>query len=211
MTIQIIRGNCREQLRYLKDDSVHCVVTSPPYFGLRDYGMAGQIGLEPTPDEFVDELVSVFSDVRRVLRPDGTLWLNLGDSYASNWPCPRRNEIGSGSLPNGKREAQAPRMGADLKDKDLIGVPWSAALALRRDGWWLRSAIVWAKPNGMLGSQEDRCTSSYEMIFQLSRSASYWEDFDAIKTPPRESTLVRTAEDIQSQAGSHQRTAAQRP
>lgn len=203
MTVQILKGDCRDVLRTLPDESVHCVVTSPPYFGLRDYGMAGQIGLELTPDAFVAEMVSVFRDVRRVLRSDGTLWLNLGDSYASAWPCNRRNVVGAGSLANGKREARPPRMGDDLKEKDLIGVPWAVAFALRRDGWWLRSAIVWAKPNGMPGSQADRCTSSYEMVFQFSRSAQYWEDFDAIKTPPRESTLIRTAEDIQSQAGSH--------
>lgn len=165
--------------------------------------MAKQIGNEQSPEAFISELVSVFRELRRVLRRDGTLWLNLGDSYASNWPCHRRNEIGAGSLTNGRREARPARLGGDLKDKDLIGVPWSAAFALRADGWWLRSGIVWAKPNGMPGSQEDRCTSSYEMVFQLSRSAHYWQDFDAIKTPARESTLVRTAENIQSQAGSH--------
>ena len=203
MTVTILKGDCREVLRELPAESVHCCVTSPPYFGLRDYGVAGQIGLEPSPSAFVNELVSVFNDVRRVLRRDGTVWLNLGDSYASNWPCSRRNQIGAGSLANGKREARAPRMGDDLKEKDLIGIPWSTAFAMRRNGWWLRAAIVWAKPNGMPGSQDDRCTSSYEMVFQFSAAADYWSDFDAIKTPPRESALVRTAQDVQAQAGSH--------
>ena len=203
MTVQILKGDCRDVLRTLPAESVDCVVTSPPYFGLRDYGVTGQIGLEASPSAFVDELASVCSDVRRVLRPKGTLWVNLGDSYASSWPCSRRNQIGAGSLANGKREARAPRMGDDLKEKDLIGIPWATAFALRLDGWWLRSAIVWAKPNGMPGSQDDRCTSSYEMVFQFSASPDYWSDFDAIKTPPREATLARTAQDIQAQAGSH--------
>lgn len=170
MSVRILSGDVRDQLKALADESVHCIVSSPPYFGLRDYGVAGQIGLEQTPAEFVSVMVAVFREARRVLRSDGTLWLNLGDSYAS---------------------------------KNLIGIPWQVAFALQADGWWLRDAIVWAKPNCMPGSQEDRCTSSYEMVFQMSKSESYWSDFDAIKTPPRESTLVRTAQDTQAQAGGH--------
>lgn len=226
MTVRILLGDVRDQLKTLADESVHCVVTSPPYFGLRDYGMAGQIGLEPTPAEFVAALVGVFREVHRVLRKDGTLWLNLGDSYAGSWSAQSRGgppsgsstlrgngHVGGGPKIKGMSAVQiaaAPKSAntgsirePGLKAKDLIGIPWRTALALQADGWWLRDAIVWAKPNCMPGSQEDRCTSSYEMVFHLSKSEAYWSDFDAIKTPPRESTLVRTAQDVQAQAGSH--------
>jgi DNA modification methylase len=185
-------------------DSVNCCVTSPPYFGLRDYGVVGQIGLEPTPEQYVTELVGVFREVRRVLRDDGLLWLNLGDSYA-------RSDKKGGSGFGGKNQKYLGdnyhRACSDippgLKAKDLIGIPWMTAFALRTDGWYLRDAVVWAKPNGMPGSQQDRCTSSYEMIFQFSKSHIYWSDFDAIKTPARESSLIRTAQDVQAQSGSH--------
>lgn len=196
-------GDCRELLKALPGKSVNCCVTSPPYFGLRDYGHAGQIGLEKTPSAYVAEMVDVFSGVHRALRDDGTFWLNLGDSYASAWVCNRRNVVGEGSLPNGKRANRPNRLVEGLKEKDLIGMPWRVAFALQEFGWYLRDAIVWAKPNGMPGSQQDRCTSSYEMIFHFSKSSKYWSDFDAIKTPPRESTLVRTAQNVQAQAGSH--------
>jgi len=207
VSIKILTGDCRTVLATLADNSVNCVVTSPPYFGLRDYGVDGQIGLEENPDAFVAEMVGVFSECRRVLVKDGTLWLNLGDSYASAWACSRRNIVGNGSLENGKREARSNRLVGGLKEKDLIGIPWRVAFALQADGWYLRDAIVWAKPNGMPGSQQDRCTSSYEMIFLMSKSKTYWSDFDAIKTPPRESSLARTAQDLQAQAGSHRANA----
>lgn len=206
MSVRIINTDCREALKSLPDQSVHCCVTSPPYFGLRDYGHAGQIGLEPTPDEFVAAMVEVFREVRRVLRDDGTLWLNLGDSYAGS---------GKGGNPGTSEHIKQKTNAGSLtvrdrvqtwdgaKPKDLIGIPWMVAFALRADGWFLRSEIIWAKPNGMPGSQLDRPTSSHETVFLLSKKANYWSDFDAIKTPPRESTLVRTAQDTQSQAGSH--------
>lgn len=206
MTIKIINGDCRVELAKLPEKSVHCCVSSPPYFGLRDYGVAGQICLEPTPDSFVAEIVAVFREVRRVLKDDGSLFLNLGDSYVGS---------GKGGNPDDSpHQKQRTNTGSitvlgntakhfGLKPKDLIGVPWMTAFALRADGWYLRDAIVWAKPNGMPGSQQDRCTSSYEMIFHLSKSRHYWSDFDAIKTPPRESSLIRTAQDLQAQAGSH--------
>jgi DNA modification methylase len=216
MSVTILIGDAREKLRELPARSFQTCVTSPPYFGLRDYDVDGQIGLEETPDAYVAELVSVFREVRRVLRDDGTLWLNLGDSYAGSWGAqgrehagkhaPNVSQLSANQVRAAKRKASGTGRipaGTDLKPKDLIGIPWSVAFALRADGWWLRSAIIWAKPNGMPGSQEDRCTSSYEMVFMLSKSASYWSDFDAIKTPPRESTLVRTAQDVQAQAGSH--------
>jgi DNA modification methylase len=218
MSVRIVNDDCRKAIADLADGSIDCCVSSPPYFGLRDYGNAAQIGLEDSPDEFVAQMVDLFGQVRRALKNGGTLWLNLGDSYAGSGR--------GGNPPDSPHQKQATNRGsaqfihgaavdagaigrnwvkppAGFKPKDLIGIPWRVAFALQSDGWWLRDAIVWAKPNGMPGSQVDRCTSSYEMIFQLSKSASYWSDFDAIKTPPRESTLVRTAQDIQAQAGSH--------
>jgi DNA modification methylase len=183
MSVRIIVGDALEQLRLLPDEGVHCCVTSPPYYGLRDYGVAGQIGLEPSPDEYIAALVAVFREVRRVLRKDGTLWLNIGDSYAASWPRSRRSTIGAGSLPNGKREARASRLGGDLKTKDLIGIPWMLAFALRADGWWLRQDIIWSKPNPMPESVTDRCTKAHEYLFLLSKSERYWFDAGAIKEP----------------------------
>lgn len=173
---QLHVGDCLESLRDLPDQSVHCCVTSPPYFGLRDYGADGQIGLEPTPDEFVQALVAVFREVRRVLRDDGTLWVNLGDSYA-------RAPGKGGSGPGGKNYGQA--RGADipdgLKQKDLIGIPWRVAFALQEDGWYLRQDIIWQKPNPMPESVTDRCTKSHEYVFLLSKSPRYYFDHVAIK------------------------------
>jgi DNA modification methylase len=218
MRTNILIGDCRAVLPTLQAESVNLCATSPSYYQVRDYGMADQIGLEPSPDEYVAEMVAVFREVRRVLRDDGMLLLNLGDTYAGsgkggNPPeSPHKKQAtnkGSISLvgATARKPANTKFSGDDrrygLKAKDLIGIPWRVAFALQADGWWLRDAIVWAKPNGMPGSQEDRCTSSYEMIFLLSKSANYWSDFDAIKTPPRESSLIRTAQDTQAQAGSH--------
>jgi len=210
MTVQILQGDCREVLRTLPDASVQCCVTSPPYFGLRDYEADGQMGREASPDEFIDGMVAVFSDVRRVLRDDGTLWLNIGDSYCStdkwgggkNGNTGKHTVAGDGAVTSWACRAKRAAI-EGVKPKDLIGIPWMLAFALRADGWYLRSEIIWAKPNGMPGSQYDRCTSSHETVFMLSKSSRYASDFDSIKTPPRESTLVRTAQDIQSQAGSH--------
>jgi DNA modification methylase len=163
----IVNASC-ESMPEIPDGSVQCCVTSPPYFGLRDYGVEGQIGLEPTLDAYVQRLVGVFREVRRTLRDDGTLWLNLGDSYANT------------------------STGGGLKSKDLMGVPWRVALALQapyhngptmEPGWWLRDAIVWHKPNPMPSSVSDRCTSSYEMIFMLAKSARYFADMDAVAMP----------------------------
>lgn len=235
----IINGDCLDVLKTIESESVQCCVTSPPYFGLRDYGTADweggdaecdhkapqvwaadsgdlgerghvlnanevkamrrhgpnctkcgavridrQIGLEATPALFVAKMVEVFDEVRRVLQPDGTLWLNLGDSYASNWPCNRRNVVGSGSLENGKRESRPPRgIGSGIKDKDLIGIPWRVAFALQEAGWWLRQDIIWAKPNPMPESVTDRCTKAHEYIFLLTKSQKYYYDNEAIKEP----------------------------
>jgi len=163
----------------MPDSSVQCVVTSPPYLGLRDYGVAGQIGLEPTVEEYVAVMVEVFREVRRVLRKDGTLWLNIGDSYTSGdrtWRAPdKKNQARAMSI--------RPDTPEGLKPKDLIGVPWRLAFALQQDGWYLRSDIIWHKPNAMPESVKDRPTRSHEYIFLLSKSASYYYDADAIREP----------------------------
>jgi DNA modification methylase len=196
VTIRILTGDCLEAMAFLPSGSVHTCVTSPPYFGLRDYGHDGQIGLEPTPDAFVAKLVEVFREVRRVLRDDGTLWLNLGDSYS-------RSPAKGGSGPNGKNEdrwgygvAQSARVGSSdgevgradrpgsrsggLGEKQLLGIPWRVAFALQQDGWYLRQDIIWHKPNPMPESVRDRCTKAHEYIFLLSKSPKYYYDAVAV-------------------------------
>jgi DNA modification methylase len=202
--ITFIQGDCRTELAKLADASVNCCVTSPPYFGLRDYGVADQIGLEATPVAFVAELVAVFREVRRVLRDDGTCWLNLGDSYASAWPAPntRRNIIDQ-PMSDGKRGPQRQsKLHGSLKEKDLMGIPWRVAFALQDDGWYLRQDIIWAKPNPMPESVQDRCTKAHEYVFLLSKSPRYWYDADAIAEPVTASTVARLAQDVDSQQGS---------
>jgi DNA modification methylase len=170
--------------------SVHCVLTSPPYYGLRDYGVPGQIGLEESPAEYVHVLRAVFDEVRRVLRPDGVLWLNLGDSYSGSWGNqghePDRDDLhvrvrGRGALPKSMRTGS--RKPGEPGPKNLYGLPWRVALSLQADGWTLRNAIVWAKPNGMPESVRDRLSCRYEHVFLFSRSSRYWFDLDAIKVP----------------------------
>lgn len=176
----IFCGDVLDMLRNLNDKSVDCCVTSPPYFGLRDYGVKGQIGLEGTVDEYVQKLVTVFRDVRRVLRDDGTLWLNLGDSYNGN----SINRTGQNGYNDGRknRDKRFSCGGVDgLKPKDLIGIPWRVAFALQADGWYLRQDIIWHKPNPMPESVKDRCTKSHEYIFLLSKSPKYYFDSDAIR------------------------------
>jgi len=179
-------GDVLEELRELPDESVQCCVTSPPYWGLRDYGHEGQIGLEKTPELYVQKMVEVFREVKRVLRDDGVLWLNLGDSYASDTK-------GSGG-PSEKQTSNAgsfynanQRLTHGLKQKDLVGIPWRVAFALQADGWWLRQDIIWAKPNPMPESVTDRCTKSHEYIFLLTKSARYYYDADAVRLPFSES------------------------
>lgn len=189
MTIDIRTGDCRELLAAMPDQSVHCCVTSPPYFGLRDYGVAGQIGLEPTPDAFVAEMVAVFREVRRVLRDDGTCWLNLGDSYSGSGKGGNPDDSKSkGFVGNSQREAASTAFAGDdrlygLRPKNLIGIPWRVAFALQADGWYLRQDIIWAKPNPMPESVTDRCTKAHEYLFLLSKSARYFYDAEAIKEP----------------------------
>jgi len=198
MTVTIHQGDCRNVLATLDDQSVNCIVTSPPYFGLRDYDVAGQMGLEPTPDEFVAALVGVLREARRVLRDDGTLWLNLGDSYAGTGKSgggaqgERWKEAGADTVgPRGGKWKPAPE---GLKQKDLIGIPWRVALALQADGWYLRQDIIWHKPNPMPESVRDRCTKSHEYIFLLSKSPSYYFDSVAMQEPVAASTAARLAQ-----------------
>ena len=177
--VRILLGDCLDRLKELPDESVHCCVTSPPYFGLRDYGHAGQIGLENSPQDFVDKLVEVFREVRRVLRNDGTLWLNLGDTYAGSGGA--GNQFGQiqNGLAKYKQKGRPKDIG--LKPKDLIGIPWKVAFALQADGWFLRQDIIWHKPNPMPESVTDRCTKAHEYIFLLSKNERYYFDSDAIK------------------------------
>lgn len=206
--ITILNGDCRDVLKTMADQSVHCCVTSPPYFGLRDYGHGGQIGLEPTPDEFVNELVQVFREVRRVLRDDGTLWLNLGDSYAGSGKCrwADGNSYATGKQATHKGTTEGKLVKAvtpDCKPKDLIGIPWMVAFALRADGWFLRQDIIWNKPNPMPESVTDRCTKAHEYIFLLSKSPQYYFDCEAIKEPLANSSVQRLSQNIDAQVGSN--------
>jgi DNA modification methylase len=263
MSVKILIGDCRERLRELPDASVNCCVTSPPYFGLRDYGTAQwdggeidcpheptaewisrkstanaalgggtanmgaaakgrfynadgscpcgatridrQMGLEPTPDEFVAGMVEVFREVRRVLRDDGTLWLNIGDSYAGSWGARGRGEGTNAARPDleAKHGTDAPnRRVQGCKPKDLIGIPWMLAFALRADGWYLRQDIIWSKPNPMPESVRDRCTKAHEYLFLLSKSPVYFYDQDAIAEPLGLASVRRLAQDTVAQMGS---------
>jgi DNA modification methylase len=190
MTVEILNGDCIEMMKTIPSRSVNCCVTSPPYFGLRDYGHEGQIGLEETPEAFVQKMVEVFREVNRVLRDDGTLWLNLGDSYAGSG----KGRNGDGSPNVDPLSKQATSAGTiigkliksqtpDCKPKDLIGIPWRVAFALQADGWYLRQDIIWHKPNPMPESVTDRCTKAHEYIFLLSKSARYFYDHSATMEP----------------------------
>jgi DNA modification methylase len=228
MEAKIIHGDNRKTLAELPERSFHCCVSSPPYWSLRDYDVEGQIGLEETPDEFVDTLVDVYRGVWRVLRDDGVCWVNLGDSYCStdkwgggggntgkhtiewthgdancdhdpvddpnspfNCQCVTCSKCdGSGRVASWAVRAKRKPI-AGIKPKDLMGMPWRVALALQADGWYLRDAVIWHKPAPMPGSQQDRCTSSYEFIFQLTKSRRYFFDMDAIKEPLKPSSESR--------------------
>jgi len=177
----ILQGDCIKMLANVPEKSVQTCVTSPPYFGLRDYGVEGQIGLEETPEAYVQRLVEVFRSVKRVLRDDGTIWLNLGDSYSA-----QRWSSGGGQPMNKNRDTH--RSGnhaknSGLPDKNLLGIPWRVAFALQADGWYLRQDIIWHKPNPMPESVTDRCTKAHEYIFLLSKSPTYYYDNDAIREP----------------------------
>lgn len=258
MTVKILLGDCRDTLKTLPDQSVHTCVTSPPYFGLRDYGTASweggtdpecdhkipsgehdpkrgmtdavsshtlrfnkthcykcgakrvdsQIGLEPTPDEFVSELVSVFREVRRVLRDDGTLWLNIGDSYAAAGGAQVQGTKQTKGSQSGAWNGETRKPPAGIKSKDLMGIPWMLAFALRADGWYLRQDIIWHKPNPMPESVQDRCTKSHEYIFLLSKSPQYYFDHEAIKEDgviPAGTKGAKGSEERQNQKGVNSR------
>lgn len=191
----LYQGDAATELAQLPADTVNCVVTSPPYYGLRDYGVEGQLGLEASPAEYVERLRAVFAEVRRVLRPDGTLWLNLGDSYARN---PSKGAAGNGNKGNVASElaratrASSRRDGAsvlpatrvgDLPEKNLLGMPWRAAFALQDDGWILRNAVIWHKTNAMPESVKDRLAGRYEHVFMFTKTGRYEFDLDAIREP----------------------------
>ena len=180
MAVKILVGDVRERLAELPDESVNCVVTSPPYYGLRDYGIDGQLGLEPTLNEYITAMVDVFRDVRRVLRADGTCWINLGDSFNGSGKTGGAKSIQAGNI--GSFTGSFVRSEIGMKPKDLMMVPARLALALQADGWWLRSDIIWHKPNPMPESVRDRPTNAHEHIFLLTKRARYWYDADAVKT-----------------------------
>jgi DNA modification methylase len=182
----IIQGDCIEVMRTLDAGSVQTCVTSPPYWGLRDYGVDGQIGLESTPDAYIARMVEVFREVRRVLRDDGTLWLNLGDSYNAGTSSKRKKpktNVDVGGWNDAEIDGGARINDPTVKTKDLCMMPWRVALALQADGWYIRSVIVWAKKSPMPESVTDRPTSSWEPIFLMAKSERYFYDAEAVKEP----------------------------
>lgn len=207
---QIIHGDALTELKKLKDESCRCCVTSPPYWGLRDYGCENQIGIELSPEDYIERLVEVFRELRRVLANDGTFWLNISDSYAGSG----KNRNGDGSLNSSEFcNKQGTNKGAiscaskayksDLiKPKDMIGIPWMLAIALRNDGWYLRQDIIWSKTNPMPESVTDRCTRSHEYLFLLSKSPHYYYNAMAISEPVSESTVSRLRQNVDIQNGS---------
>jgi len=186
-------GDSLAVLRTMADESVHCVVTSPPYYGLRDYGEPGQYGLEPSPAAYVETMRAVFAEVRRVLAADGTIWLNLGDSYSSG-----PGSVGApgmkSKLGGGRPHQMVPdkATNGDRSPKNLLGIPWRVAFALQDDGWILRNAIVWDKPNAMPESVTDRLSTTYELVFMFARSLRYWFDLDAVRETYGEKPWGRT-------------------
>ena len=198
MPNKIFQGDVIDRLGELPEESVQCVVTSPPYWGLRDYGNDGQLGLEETPEKYVENMVEVFQEVKRVLKDDGTVWLNLGDSYASSIKGDNRTREEKQKKSNLNKnknpeldKSQYIKQGTykvvhGLKPKDLVGIPWRVAFALQADGWWLRQDIIWHKPNPMPESVTDRCTKSHEYIFLLTKSAKYFYDADGIREPAQD-------------------------
>jgi DNA modification methylase len=191
-------------LKTLPDNSIQCCVTSPPYWRQRDYGMAGQLGLETTPEEYIEKLVAIFGEVHRALREDGTAWVNIGDKWASG------GNGGGGSFMADRGEALAHAKNSKgwrspptgYKDKDLVGLPFMLAFAMRADGWFWRQCNIWAKPNGMPESVSDRSTISHEYVLHFSKRNDYWYDADAARTPAAPSSETRLAQDVDSQVGS---------
>lgn len=200
----VIIGDALTELKRMETESVSCCVTSPPYYNLRDYSTNNQIGLETTPDEYISKLTEIFREVRRVLKKDGTLWLNIGDSYAGSGKGKKdthtTNKNNKGTLNN--FALQGNFQNAEIKPKDLIGIPWLLAFALRNDGWYLRQDIIWNKPNCMPESVKDRCTRSHEYVFLLSKSRKYYYDSEAISEPIAGSSTKRYLQNIEAQKGS---------
>lgn len=184
MTVTILTGDCRDVLRTLTDASVHCCVTSPPYWGMRDYNVAGQIGLEENPEAWLASLIEVFEQVRRVLRPDGILWVNIGDCYANDGKFGGETGGKQAYLPDDcRKRVGRERRTTGLKPKDLVGLPWRLAFALQRARWWLRSEVIWHKLNPMPENVFDRPTRSHEQVFLLTKSQHYYYDWEAIQEP----------------------------
>ena len=183
---KVLYGDALEKLKMLPDESINCCVTSPPYYALRDYGVEGQIGLEPSSEEYIQRLVAIFHEVYRVLRSDGTLWLNIADTYAGSGKGAWKNKEKQKEvyvLDPGSTPTKIKTVRNSIKAKDLIGIPWMLAFALRADGWYLRQDIIWYKPNCMPESVKDRCTKSHEYIFLLSKSPYYYFDYQVIQEP----------------------------
>lgn len=186
--LTVLTGDCLELLKNIDDNTINCCVTSPPYYGLRDYGVDGQIGLETDPQEYINKLVTVFKEVKRVLRHDGVLWVNIGDTYAGSgkgiWNNKEAQKENYTPSPQGP-QSKIPKIWAEhgIKAKDLIGIPWMLAFALRADGWYLRQDIIWHKPNAMPSSVKDRCTTSHEYLFLLSKSKNYYFDHEILLEP----------------------------
>lgn len=201
----LLQGDAAQVLRGVPDKTCRACITSPPYYGLRDYGMDGQIGVEQTPEEYIDRLVEVFREVRRVLTDDGTLWLNVGDSYATrSGPQPPTNT-------RNKHGHTAKAVPTGYKQKDLIGIPWALAFALRADGWYLRQDIIWHKTNPMPESVRDRCTKSHEYIFLLSKKPRYYFNGAAISEPIAGSSTKRYLQNIAAQHGSERQPGKNKP
>ncbi len=183
MTVKILKGDCRKVIRKIADTSIDCVITSPPYWGLRNYEAAGQLGMEATPEEYVENLRRLFREIHRILKEDGTVWLNLGDCYAGG-SYTGKNDVNVKTPGRSNLSARAPKgKWRGLPAKNLIGIPWRVAFALQADGWFLRSDIIWHKPNPTPESVPDRPTRAHEYIFLLSKSAKYFYDGDAIREP----------------------------
>ena len=193
---KIIFADAEQGLRTLQDNSIDTCITSPPYYGLRDYGASGQIGLESSPQEYIDRLVRVFREVRRVLKTDGTLWVVIADSYAGSgkgaaqYPdnAKKYKQGTNHGMVGASATTKIPKQFNGIKPKDLIGIPWMLAFALRADGWYLRQDIIWQKTNPMPESVRDRCTKCHEYIFLLSKAPRYYFDGEAIAEPTAEST-----------------------
>ena len=207
--VALLQGDCRAALKTLPGNSVDCVVSSPPYWRQRDYGMPGQIGLESTPEEYIEQLVAVFSECRRILRPQGTCWVNLGDKWASGgnggggkWIAERGHAWDHAKGAKGWRK---PPPG--YKDKDLVGIPWMFAFAARAEGWFLRQCNIWAKPNGMPESVADRSTAAHEYVFHLTKNNDYWYDSKAARIPAAPGTQTRLAQNVGIQQGSERANA----